>query len=107
MIMLFKKTWQEIKQLIILNNKKFNVPTTVEIDFQKITNIIDIANAFNAYFANIGSNLAASIPSLTVSFDKYLKSPIPQSFALYPTTSWEVEQEIDKLCSNKSTAWTI
>ena len=82
---------------------KFHIPTTVEIDSQKITNTIDIANAFNTYFANIGSNLAASIPSLAVSFTKYLKSPTLQNFALYPTTSWEVEQEINKLCGDKST----
>ena len=98
-----KKTWQGIKQLITLSNKKFHTPTTTETDSQKITNTIDIANAFNTYFANIGSNLAASIPSLAVSYTKYLKSPTLQSFALYPTTSWEVEQEINNLCGNKST----
>ena len=30
----------------------------MEIGSQKLTNTIDIANAFNFYFANIGSNLA-------------------------------------------------
>ena len=98
-----KKTWQGIKQLMTLSNKKVHIPTTVEIDSQKITNTIDIANAFNTYFASIGSNLAASIPSLAVSYTEYLKSPTLQSFALYPTTSWEVEQEINSLCGNKST----
>ena len=63
-----KKTWQGIKQVVTLSNKKFHIPTTVEIDSQKITNAIDITNAFNTYFANIGSNLAASVPSLAVSF---------------------------------------
>ena len=82
-----KNIWQGIKQLITLSNKKFLIPTTVEINSQKITNTIDIANAFNTYFANIGSNLAASTPSLAVSYTKYLNSPALQNFALYPTTS--------------------
>ena len=73
-----KKTWQGIKQPITLSNKKVHIPTTIEIDSQKITNTIDIANAFNTYFASIGSNLAASIPLLAVSYTKYLKSPTPE-----------------------------
>ena len=47
--------------------------------------------------------LAPSIPTLALSYTKYLKSPTLQSFALYSTTSWEVEQEINNLFGYKST----
>lgn len=78
-------------------------PTTIEIGNSKITNVNDIANAFNNYFASIGSTLANAIPAVDCSFEKFLKRPLCNSFLLFPTTTIEIKAEINNLNQTKST----
>ena len=56
-----------------------------------------IADAFNDFFANIGSKLANSIPPATKSPLSYLPAEKPNSFYLLPVTSNEIEEVISTL----------
>ena len=49
------------------------------------------------FFANIGSNLASSIPSVTHTAREFMSSPICDSLFLSPVTVNEIELEIAKL----------
>ena len=62
-----------------------------------------IANAFNNYFAKVGKELASSIPLVYKSPIEYLKDSLCNSFYIFPTTPDEIEVEISKLKSSKST----
>ena len=97
-----KETWKGIKQLITFRQSFTNVPTTLEVGNSKLSNSQSIANAFNNYFATIGSNLANAIPTATNPFENYLNAPICNSFLLFPTTATEIETEINGLNPTKS-----
>lgn len=97
-----KNTWHGIRQLITLKNQNKQVPTIMEIGSKKVTNTFEIANAFNNYFGSVGPNLTNSIPFCNASYENYLKSPLQRSFVLYPTSSIEIEYEIDSLDKHKS-----
>ena len=58
-----------------------------------------IANAFNDYFANIGGNLASSIPTCSTSQTarEFMSSPICDSLFLSPVTKNEIEVDIAQL----------
>ena len=55
-----------------------------------ITNINEIAEAFNYYFAIIGKSLASSISNKDKSPAFYLKNPCTNSIYLQPTSTHEV-----------------
>ena len=100
-----KETWKGIKQLITLKKAAYSTPTTLKIGNTKITDTKSIANEFNKYFANVGSNLANAIPVVNTSFEEFLrlcKSPC-SSFVLFPVTTHEIEDEISNLNPSKST----
>ena len=49
-----KNTWKEIKSLISLKTVASSVPTVLSLDnSDTITNLHDIVNTFNNYFASI------------------------------------------------------
>ena len=77
--------------------------TEIIKDNTTITDVKDIANEFNYYFANIGINLAKSIPENHQKFTEYLSNPQTHSFYLFPTTSQEIEIEISELNPKKPT----
>ena len=62
-----------------------------------------IANAFNSYFVSVGPGLAAKIPSVSSTFEKYLNTCLSNSMVLFPVSAKEIEQEIDNLNISKST----
>ena len=78
-----------------------HVPSMIEKDNFKSTDPKLIANAFNDYFSNVGSNISNDIPTVNTTFLQYLNRPVPQSFQLFPTTTFEIEDIIGTL--NKST----
>ena len=51
-----------------------------------ITDPKQIANPFKKYFANIGNELAISIPTVPQTPFEYLKTPTCNSLALFPAT---------------------
>ena len=60
---------------------------------------MEIANQFNAYFCNIGINLAAQIQptNITNSYKNYLKHPTAIEFSFIPVNNDIVSQIIDNL----------
>ena len=63
----------------------------------EITDPVAIANTFNNYFANIGGNLASSIPSASKTANEFMPPPICNSLFLCPATADEIQLEIAKL----------
>ena len=98
----FIKNQNNIKETWTFRQSFTNVPTTLEVGNSKLSNTQSIANAFNNYFATIGSNLANAIPTATTPFGNYLNAPICNSFLLFPTTATEIETEINGLHPTKS-----
>ena len=62
-----------------------------------------MANAFNRYFVNVGTNVDKSIPRTKKSPFDYLKERNPNSFFLAPVTPREIEIIINSFNKNKST----
>ena len=98
-----KRIWNGIKQII-----HFKPPTshrTIKIitNNNVVTDPQMIAEMFNNFFANIGKDLACSIPNVEMSPLEYLKTSFCNSFFISPTTAEEIEAEITKLKSSKAT----
>ena len=55
------KTWRTINETLNRNKKSSNVPSPFYDNGRTLSNMIEIANAFNVYFANIGEKLASEI----------------------------------------------
>lgn len=68
-----------------------------------MTDPMIIANAFNKYFANVGTNLAKEIPNVQCSPMDYLKTPSSNSFYIFPVSTNEIEVEIARLKTRKAT----
>ena len=64
----------------------------------------NIANKFNEYFVNVGSNIENNIPKTHGDFKSYLnKIKSSKSFFLHATGPLEIDKIIDTLDLNKST----
>ena len=68
----------------------------------EITDPVAIANTFNNYFANIGGNLASSIPSASKTANEFMPPPICNSLFRCPVTADEIQLEIAKLQTGKA-----
>ena len=86
-----KKTWDVIKTVI---NKKRRAAKYSEfmIDGCLSDDLDKIANKFNEYFCNIGSNLAKKIPSGCVSFRQFLKNFRTESIFLQHVEESEIKK---------------
>ena len=56
-----KKTWRTINETLNRNKKGSNVTSLFYHNGKTLSNLEEIANAFNVYFANIGEKLASEI----------------------------------------------
>ena len=59
-----KRVWNGIKQIIHFKPKTSQKTIKLVENNVEITDPVTVANAFNKYFANVGHNLAATIPDL-------------------------------------------
>ena len=98
-----KETWSGIKQLINVKVKSFNTSHAVQMGNLELTDKQSAANAFNNYFLSVGPGLAAKIPSVSTTFEKYMNTTLSNSMVLFPVSVKEIEQEIDNLNISKST----
>ena len=78
------------------------LPRCFKIDDKEITTDHDIAEGFNKYFANIGSHLASSIPSVNCNIKDFLPSSIPNSLYLSPVDCIETRSIINSLKNKTS-----
>ena len=49
-----KKTWQVISKTLTRNQKSHDMPSVFNHEGHELADSVEIANAFNTYFANIG-----------------------------------------------------
>ena len=100
-----KKLWQTIKEAIGKTKiKTNNFPRKMKIENEEIYDPAIIADSFNTYFTNIGSNLAAKIPHSEKHFTEYLN----QSEVVMTEkelTSEEFESAFKPLKTNKANGY--
>ena len=77
-----KKTWETIKRVINKTNQKSKF-TQFLVDGVLTEDSKLIAEKFNHYLANIGSDLAKKIPNVSTGFKEFLKGNYAQSLFLY------------------------
>ena len=73
------------------------------MEFNEVNNSKDIANAFNDFFTHVGHNLASSVLIANRPAVSYMQNRQSNYIYLSPTSSNEIENEIDKLKSSKAT----
>lgn len=82
-----KRIWYGIKQIVKVKTHINQPVNKIVVDNCEIIDQESIANAFNEFFANIGSNLASSIPSATQTAREFMSPPICDSLFLAPLTA--------------------
>ena len=93
-----KILWSGIRSVVDVKNK-INIPQISHLlkDGSRITDPTKMANIFNQYFMNVGSNVDKSIPRTKKSPLSYLKGRNHESLFLAPVTSEEIEIIINSL----------
>ena len=97
-----KRVWNGIKQIIHCKPKASQKAVKIIKNNIELIDPLKIAEAFNTYFSNVGSNLADLIPTVQKSPMSYLKSPVDENFFIFPTTASEIENENSSLKSGKA-----
>ena len=98
-----KKTWQGIKEIINLNKLGPKI-SQLNYEGKQINTNEGTSNAFNDFFTKIGPKLDKEIPTTKRNRDPtyYLKSRVPVSFIISPTTPKEIIDIISSLDNSKS-----
>ena len=93
-----RKTWDTLKLVINKTKPKTQFPNHFLINNRIVTETASIADEFNKYFTEIGSNLASTInTSNKPSFKSYLNKPCSSSFNFEYTTPEGVGKVISNL----------
>ena len=71
-----KKTWDGIKSMVALKSKDKTTPNSLMVNGNVITNKNCIAEIFNNFFVNVGSNLSSRIPKGKRHFKTYLRKSV-------------------------------
>ena len=100
-----QRLWKGIKRVISYKSKQNRIPTKISHNNSETTDPKTIANVFNEYFANIGRELACSIPDTETTPNQFLKPQPHNSFYLFPTSTTEIEAEIEKLNESFNTSF--
>ena len=66
-----KKTWITIGESLNRYKQKSELPLSFIYNNRELTILIDIANAFNSYFATIRRNIAAALNSDHIKYQTY------------------------------------
>jgi hypothetical protein len=99
-----KQTWNVLNN-ILGRHTRTPISSRFKVGNSHITDPQTIANQFNNYFTNVGSNLARDIPAVNIDYNHFLKnvaSPCNSLF-LTPTDSDEVVKICSTLKSSSST----
>ena len=93
-----------IRSLVNIKNRgNLSHISNLMINSSRVQDPTKMANAFNRYFVNVGTNVDKSIPRTKKSPFDYLKERNPNSFFLAPVTPREIEIIINSFNKNKST----
>ena len=96
-----KRIWKGIKQIIRTTSQERQAINRVVLNDIEITDPTSIANAFNNYFPNIGSDLASAIPSVVNSAYEWMLPPPRDSFFLSPISKVTGEKPSRSLRLNR------
>ena len=99
-----KKTWKTINETLNRKRNKSKFPSEFLINNRSIADHKEIADQFNIFFSNIGSNLSHSIEIVdnTLDFTDYLNNPTEHRFNFNVITESETLSIINKLKSKNS-----
>lgn len=92
------KTWKILNSIISRTPKRETLEEIVHNN-KTIRDPKQIANNFNSFFTNVGTNLATKIPSTKHKFTEYLKPSILNSIFLKPVDELEL-QEVTRSLKN-------
>ena len=100
-----KKTWRTINETLGRHKKEIKLPTTICYNNKNITNQVDISNAFNEYFSNVGTNLASTINATdNATYRQYLLNQSHSCCKFRATTEDTILRIINKMdnkCSSR------
>ena len=75
-----KKSWRTINETVARHKQCSELPTRFQFKGETLTDPQRIADSFNEYFVNIGSDLSNKLDhSNSDMFEQYLKTPTNQS----------------------------
>ena len=98
-----KNTWKIISEIFNKRNRNKNSILEILVDGTSVTDPSDIANKFNAFFANIGPSLAAKIDTRNKKpFESYLQNTISSKFNFTLVDTEDVMKMIKKLKTKTS-----
>jgi hypothetical protein len=100
-----RKTWKNINNLIKKCCKNEQIPDSVKYNDQVLNDPLEIANAFNDFYINIGQSVVASIPLNDELIDTMPAVNQINSFFLTPTCEDEVCKIIDQLKPKTSSGY--
>ena len=96
-----RKTWQLVNALSSRQHQKKTI-TDIEIGENRASSALEMAEAFNCHFANIGHDLAEDIPP-TVKEPEYYLNPTNKTFSLNSCSTSEVQKLLENLGVTKAT----
>ena len=100
-----KKTWETINSVIGRNIRKVDIPTLFVSNGKILSGDFEISEGFNKFFANIGPDLAKSIPNSTKHFSEYLSEECRENFVFANVTPNILLDALNKL-KNKNSSGT-
>ena len=101
-----KKMWKVVNKVTEKKTKSNTYPSFIETrnadgDLVKIKDKVDIANAMNRQFTEMGSKLASKLPQTQAKFSDYLNAPSKTSMFLKEATDLEVGNHFSEIDINK------
>ena len=97
-----KEAWKTINNLLGRQSKSTTV-NELKLNESSLTNPKDIAEGFNDYFSNIGTNLASKIGTSNCNFKTYVEKAKSEFTAFQPVTVNLVYQLLSGLSAKKTT----
>ena len=89
-----KETWKNINKM--LGKFHNNINKSFKINNSKVENELEIAEAFNTYYTNIGNETVRNLPQTNRSFNEYLPQYDGNDIRWHNTTEAEVKSIISK-----------
>ena len=93
-----KRVWKAIEQINRTTPQKRLAINKIVLNDIELTNQTSIANAFNNYFANIGSDLASAFPSVDNSAYEWMSSHFTPAWLAQLVERRTAEREVEGSC---------
>ena len=98
-----QKTWNTVREVLGTFKDKSQIPEFFIENGEIIKGNLNIAEGFNKFFAEIGSNLSSKIKDNDKAFQAYLNDPIEESFVFQKVTPESIF-EVGKSLKPKSSS---